>query len=202
MRTRRIAQLVAAVWAASGVAVSSASDLVEARPGAMVRVTTARGFDQAGLPAAEGCVDQQDASSPAGGTSVPAAGPTVLGRLVEIERDAITVLRESEKDRVRIPRSAITQLQVRTGHSRGRNALIGAGIGAAIGLTFALIEHSRCKGEWLCGVEFALPILTTPAGALVGVAIPGNRRWVDASSAAADGVSSHTGVQLAWSVTF
>ncbi len=181
MGTRRVGLFLTVFCAASWAGVSSPSDLVEARLGTTVRVTTAQAPD---VP------------------SPPAGGPTVLGTLVEIERDAITILRKSDNDRIRIPRTAIARLELRKGHTRGRNALIGAGIGAAIGLGWAVVEHSRCKGEFLCGVEFGLPILTTPAGALVGVAIPGNQRWVDASAPGVAVLSARPGVRLAWSVTF
>lgn len=150
-----------------------ASEFVEARPGAKVRVTAQAPGEVA-----------------------------ILGTLVELDRDTITVLRQSEKDRIRIRRATITRLEVKKGHTRGRNALIGAGLGATLGLGYAVIEHSRCKGEFLCGVEFALPILTTPAGALVGLAIPGNQRWVDASPAGIAVLPSRTGIRVAWSVRF
>jgi len=181
MRTRRVGQLLAVCFAVTWASVSSASDVVEPRLGKTVRVTTAQ---EAVL------------------TSPPPGELTVLGTLVEIENDAITILRSHDGHRVRIPRTAVARLQVRAGRTRGQNALIGSGIGLAIGLGVALIEHSRCKGEWLCGVEFALPVLTTPVGALVGVAIPGNRRWVDASTPSVAASPRHAGVRLAWAVTF
>jgi len=206
MGTRRVTQFVAVCFA-TGVGVSSASDVVEARLGATVRVTTVQATDAAGLPVARQGADPQAAPSPAPGASLPAGAPRVLlGTLVEMKRDAITVRRQSEKDRVRIPRTEIARLELRRGHTRGRNALIGTGIGAAIGLGWAVIEHSRCKREGdflgLCGLAFGIPILTTPAGALVGVAIPGNQRWIDASAPGVAMLPSRTSVRLAWSVTF
>lgn len=93
-------------------------------------------------------------------------------------------------------------MEVRKGRTRKRNALIGAGIGAAVGLGWAVIEHWRCQGKLLWGVEFMLPILTTPAGALAGFAIPANRRWVAASPAGHAALPSHSGVNAAWSFRF
>ena len=153
----------------------------KARLGTRVRVTTA--------PAA-------------GLTSPPTIGPAILGTLVGISKDTVTILRQSEKDRIQVPWSTIAKLELRKGHTRGRHALIGAGIAAAIGLVFALNEHSQCTGEFLCGIEFAVPVLIAPVGALVGVAVPGNQRWVDASPPSVAVVSSRRGVRLTWSVAF
>jgi hypothetical protein len=181
MRTRKVGQLWVVCIAVSWASTSSASDVVEARLGRTVRVTTAQDADV---------------------TSSPTGGPTVLGTLLEIEEDAITIVSKDNGHRLRIPRTAVARLEVRRGRTRGQNALIGTGIGLAIGLGVALIEHSRCKGEFLCGVEFALPILTTPAGALVGAAIPGDQRWVDASVPRLAAFPHRPGVRLAWAVTF
>lgn len=181
MRTRRVGQFLAACVAIAGASVSSASDVVEARPGRTVRVTTAQ---EAGVTPSSG------------------SGLAVLGTLLELEEDAITILRKDDGHRVRIPRGAVTRLEVRKGLTRKQNAAIGAGAGLLIGLGVALIEHSRCRGEFLCGVEFALPVLTVPAGALVGAAIPGNQRWVDAAAPGVAATLRRTGVRLAWAVTF
>jgi hypothetical protein len=124
----------------------------------------------------------------------------IEGRLVEIDKESITVLRQ--KERLRFRRDEIGRLEVQKGRTRGRNALLGAGIGLVVGLAWAAVENSRCQGEFLCGVEFAAyPILTVPAGALVGVAIPGNRRWVDGSAAGA-AMLPPAGVRVAWSIRF
>lgn len=175
-----------------------ASEVVEAQRGAKVRVTAQAPAELAGQPPTA----QRGVPSTGAERSLQTGELAILGTLVELDRDTITVLRQSEKDRIRIQRTTITRLEVKKGHTRGRNALIGAGIGAALGLGYAVIEHSRCKGEFLCGVEFALPILTTPAGALLGLAIPGNQRWVEASPAGIAVLPSRTGVRVAWSVRF
>jgi hypothetical protein len=161
---------------------SSGPSLGETRPGTKVRVTTVGPFETAAGPSVAG---------------------QVVGTLLAADQDAVTVLRRGEKDRVRIPRAAIRKLEVGNGGTRGRNALIGAGVGAAVGLTAALIEHSRCRGEFLCGVEFALPFLTTPLGALVGVAT-GGQRWVEASQprVAVSAMPVRRGIRVACSVTF
>jgi hypothetical protein len=186
MQSRAGAPFIAALLIGSPavVDVSSGSDVVEARPGAKVRITTVEP-----LQAVPG-----QSAAPEG---------IVVGTLVEGDGGAITVLRQTEKDRIRIPRTAIKRLEIGKGSTRGRNALIGAGIGAGIGLAWATVEHSRCKGEMLCGVEFALPVLTTPVGALVGLAT-GKQRWVDASPTpvAVSVLPARRGIGLACSVSF
>lgn len=194
MRTRVLAPFITVMLVVSPImtAVSLGSERAVARPGATVRVTTA----------------------PAGGHTAepPAAGPDgnlfpgggiVLGTLVDLDRDTITVLRRTEKDRIRIPRVEIARLEVAKGSTRGRRAWIGAAAGAAGGLVYAVIEHSRCQGELLCGVEFAVPILTTPAGALLGFAT-GGRRWVEAAptSSGVDALRPRRGIRVGWTITF
>ena len=187
MRRRAVTPFLAALLTSSPVLAgdSPGPEAGEARPRAKVRITTA-----APLEAAPG---------------QPAVPPgTIAGTLIDEDRDSMTVLRRGGKDRIRIPRAAIRKLEFGRGSTRGRNALIGAGVGAAVGLVGAAIEHSRCQGEWLCGVEFALPILTAPAGALVGLAT-GTQRWAEASPAAPLTLSilpARRGIQVACSVTF
>ena len=140
------------------------------------------------------------------GDAVRVTGPDkriVLGTLVDLDHDTITVLRRSEKDRIRISRVEIARLEVAKGSTRGRRAWIGAAAGTAAGLVYAVIEHSRCQGELLCGVEFAMPILTTPAGALLGFAT-GGRRWVEAAptSSAVAALPPRRGIRVAWTITF
>ena len=194
MRTRGLAPFISALLGVSPAvtAVSLASERVVARAGATVRVTTA-------LPT--GGTAQRPAAGQDG--DLPPSGRIVLGTLVDLARDTITVLRRTEKDRLRIPRAEIARLEVAKGSTRGRRALIGAAAGAAVGLGYAVIEHSRCQGEFLCGVEFALPILTTPAGALLGLAT-GGRRWVEAAPPSSGVVvlPAHRGIRVAWTITF
>ena len=136
MRSRAAAPFIAALLIGSPpvVGVTSGSDEVEARPGAKVRITTVEPI-QAGP----------------GQSAVPQG--VVVGTLLEGDGGAITVLLRTEKDHVRIPRTAIKRLEIGKGSTRGRNALIGAGIGAAIGLAWAAVEHSRCKGRGSAGAD-------------------------------------------------
>jgi len=194
MWTRGLAPFITAMLGISPAvtAVSLASERAVARPGATVRVTTAPAGGHAAEPPAAG----------PDGNLFPGGG-IVLGTLVDLDRDTITVLRRTEKDRIRIPRAEIERLEVAKGSTRGRRAWIGAAAGAAAGLVYAVIEHSRCQGEFLCGVEFAAPILTTPAGALLGFAT-GGRRWVEAAptSSGVDALPRRRGIRVGWTITF
>jgi hypothetical protein len=186
MRTRReVALRVTLLVIGPAVAgVSFASEPAEARPGARVRVTTG--------PSAQATSGQPGVQH-----------RTVIGTLLDADGDAITVLRRGGEDRVHIARTAIRRLEVARGRTRGRSTLIGAGIGAGVGLGVAVIEHHQCKGEFMCGVEFVLPVLTTPVGALVGFAA-GKQQWVNVSPMGG-GLSilpRRRGVQVAWVVRF
>lgn len=141
-----------------GAGALRAAEATDAKAGDVVKVRFA--------PDAEGVPDR-------------AANPqsTVVGTLAEIETDALVVA--GPAGRVRLPRAAIEDLQVKRGRSRGRAALIGAGVGAAVGLVVGGVATSRCRGEAFCGMEMFLPVLTVPAGALIG-ALAGGQRWVAA----------------------
>jgi hypothetical protein len=186
MRSRKVGLLATGLLTLSPfiVGISRASETAEARPGDKIRITASQ---REGTP----------------GQSLAEQQQTILGTLLELDKNTITVLRKAEQDRIRIQRSAIQKLEVGRGTTRGRNALIGAGVGAVIGLGWALVEHSRCKGEWLCGVEFALPLLTTPAGSLIGLAT-GKQRWIEARPmpSAASVLPARRGIRVAWSFTF
>jgi hypothetical protein len=173
MKRRAPAAVIVVVALLAEARVALPSEVIEARPGATVRVTTG--------PVAEGAV---------------------VGQLVEFDRDTITLAAGSARTRIRIPRASITRMEVKKGGARGRHAAIGALIGLGVGLGLAAIEHSQCKGEWLCGTEFAAyPLVAVPAGALIGVAIPGNRRWVDAASPPLAAQPS-AGLRIGWTIRF
>jgi hypothetical protein len=172
MKKRAPAAVIVVVTLLAQARVALPSEVVEARPGATMRVTTG--------PMVEGAV---------------------VGRLVESDHDTITLDAGSARTRIRIPRASITRMEVKKGRGRGDHAVIGALIGLGVGLGLAAIEHSQCKGEWLCGTEFALPLLTVPVGGLIGVAIPGNRRWVEATSPPLAARAS-AGLRIGWTVRF
>jgi len=105
----------------------------------------------------------------------------IVGKLLVADADYLTLAAEG-RGSMRVPRTAVERLEVSRGRSRGKPALIGAGIGAVVGLAWGVIEHSRCesRGEWFCDLAYGFPVLTVPAGALVGLAI-GRERWVETS---------------------
>lgn len=143
-----------------GAGAPRAAEAAEVRTGDVVKVRFA--------PDAEGVPDR---------AAAPQA--TIVGTLAEIEADALVVA--APAGRVRLPRAAIEDLQVKRGRSRGHAALIGAGVGAAVGLVIGGVATSRCSGESFCGLEMFLPVLTAPAGALIG-ALAGGQRWVAAEA--------------------
>src|SRR5438093_2173456 len=99
MEKGRVARVViVALTLPAWVGVSRASELAEARPGAKVRVTTAQA---PGVVAGQPPTAQGGVPSTGPGRSLSTADLAILGTLVELDRDTITVLRQSEKDRIR-----------------------------------------------------------------------------------------------------
>ena len=81
-----------------------------------------------------------------------------------------------------IPCDRIEHVSISRGkRSRGRGALIGAGLGAAVGVIVGFASGDDPEDEWfaleakekatVCGVVFGL------AGALVGVVVPPGEKW-------------------------
>ena len=107
----------------------------------------------------------------------------IVGKLVATDAEHLTVA-AAGKPSVRVPRTAVQRLQVSRGRSRGKAALIGAGVGAVVGLAWGAIEHSRCEssGEGMCDLAYGIPVMTVPVCALVGLAV-GKERWVETSPA-------------------
>jgi hypothetical protein len=81
-----------------------------------------------------------------------------------------------------VPREAIERLEVSQGRrSRGRGALIGAGLAAAAGLATTAIWSATCgSDECQIGTGFGLFLYTPLAmmtGAGIGAAVPPGERW-------------------------
>jgi hypothetical protein len=134
-------------------------------------------------------------------SAIEARETRLVGTLSEFDSDTISILR-SKRHPVRIPRAQIVRLEV-GGNTRDRNAGRGAIIGALFGFAWAAVEHSRCKGQVFCGLEFGLPLLTTPVGAIVGLTT-GTRTWTDVPLPASGGALAPTrrGYQVAVSIRF
>ncbi len=85
-----------------------------------------------------------------------------------------------------VPLRRIQRVEFSAGKTRIKSsALIGAGVGAAVGLLMGTLQRSDCnaKGGWICDAYIpGMMILTTPAGALVG-GILGSNEWHDYSPA-------------------
>jgi hypothetical protein len=108
----------------------------------------------------------------------------IVGMLATADGDELSVLVAPDEAAVRMPRVAVERLEVSRGRARGKATLIGAGIGAAFGVVVGVISHEQCQSEagddgW-CDLAWSFPMVTTPAGALLGLAI-GKERWVQAS---------------------
>src|SRR5262249_19771097 len=97
----------------------------------------------------------------------------VQGGLQSVTDDSLVVTMAGSNRTV--ARATITRIAVKGESHRGRNALIGMGVGAGVGLAAgASVDHS-CRGDCLLGNNLG-KIVFTPLGALlglgVGVAIP------------------------------
>jgi hypothetical protein len=90
--------------------------------------------------------------------------------------DADALVMTTASGQQRLARATVVRVSVKKPGHRGRNTLIGLGIGAAAGLTLGAVADARCTGK--C-IEGNMPLgkeIGTPFGALIGaiigVAIP------------------------------
>ena len=153
------------------------------RPGLTVVVLAVAQIALAGEPLAEGARIRLRPTGAvvATGALSRSANDWIVGTVVAIDANTVTLTTDGKHVRVSIPRASVSQLQASHGKSRGKSALIGAAVGAGIGLAVGTLVVASCKGNCI-GVEgaFALPILTAPLGALQGLAVA-SERWVDAA---------------------
>lgn len=104
------------------------------------------------------------------------------GRIASVDREAITVDLNAYQ-RVTVPVRTVERVQVAAGrHSRGRGALIGAGIGALVVGGISGIGLAACdKDSWECVGPAAALVYVTPlaagAGAAIGALVPPGERW-------------------------
>jgi hypothetical protein len=144
--------------------------------GAKVRVKIA------GELADDGSVTQSDGSQ------------SIVARFLAMEADHLILAVDSTSKSIRLPKAAVTELEISRGRSQLKGALIGAGIGGLVGLVWGSVERSRCLSkptQFLCGLSFIGPMaVASPAGALVGAMI-GKPQWAKVSPTAfAPGASS------------
>jgi hypothetical protein len=132
----------------------------------------------------------------------------VVGTLLIDAADSIVVLRPG--DSIRIARDDIRKLEVAKGSTRPRNALIGAAIGAGVGLLWLAINYgSGCHCELdLCrcisgDAYLGITVLAAPIGAVVGFAT-GGTKWLEVAQTpvALSARPARRGVRLEVTVTF
>lgn len=104
---------------------------------------------------------------------VTAGSRTVRGKIDRITDDTLVVT--SGKGPEMFTQQEVTRVSVGTVGHRGRNTLIGLGVGAGVGLGIgAAVDAQPCKG--FCIFPNAGKVVFTPLGAIVGtlagVAIP------------------------------
>ena len=110
---------------------------------------------------------------PAGSEIRIATGPrTVRGKIDRITDDALTVT--SAKGQEMFTQQEVSRVWVKKPGHRKRNALIGLGVGAGVGLAFGIAALS-CKGFGCIGasaVEIGAPLAFGVVGTAVGAVIP------------------------------
>ena len=126
----------------------------------------------------------------------------LAGAVVVLDADTLVLKTDRSAKTVAIPRAAIAALNVSTGKSRERGALIGAAIGFVAGnLYFKVINPPdyRCIAEREGGdcdtlfFFFRDGITGAPFGALAGLLLFAEDRWEPVSLALSVGFSPHGG---------
>ncbi len=114
--------------------------------------------------------------------TVPTGGGQLVGTVLALDDNNLTLQVLGKTDTKVLLRDDITQLEVSAGRrSRGRGALIGAGIGAGAGGLMGLASGSDDANSFFrfTAGEKALiaAIFFAPIGALIGVAVHPAERW-------------------------
>jgi hypothetical protein len=104
-------------------------------------------------------------------------GQKIRGEFQSASVDSLVV--STAKSSQTISRAMIVRVSAKGKSHRARNAVIGIGAGAAVGLTVGAITDSSCpaNGCLIVRKNFGKEVLT-PIGGLVGVLIP-TGRWRD-----------------------
>lgn len=123
----------------------------------------------------------------AAGTRVRVSTPQgrLVGSYVEHRGDAIVLAREEEgrTRTVDVALADVSRVEVSQGRGgRGKGAKIGALVGVGAAVVIGALAGESCSGdEMLCfdhGTTGVMAgILTIPAGALIGLAIPPGEKW-------------------------
>jgi hypothetical protein len=126
----------------------------------------------------------------------------LTGRLVGGDADHLTVVADGREGTIRVPRSAVTRLEVSLGRSREDGAVIGAGVGLLAGLVLGAVQHGACDPErQMCDLAWLTPVLTVPLGAGIGIAA-GTEEWTPASPAHVAATPRRDGMRVALSIRF
>jgi len=129
----------------------------------------------------------------------------IVGTLLTIDPDYLTVAAQGRPAaRTRVPRTAVTDLEISRGRSRGKGALIGAGIGAVVGLGWGALVYSGVRSTGRGELGFVAPVMVpVPVGIIVGLAI-GKERWAKMSPTTLDLAVMPVGggIRIAGSVKF
>lgn len=96
-------------------------------------------------------------------------GKRYRGQFTFVNDDALVMTTASGEQR--LTRAAVSRVSVKKPGHRGRNTLIGLGIGAAAGLTLGAVADSRCTGNCIEGNRPLGKEVGTPLGALIGTLI-------------------------------
>lgn len=116
---------------------------------------------------------------------VAKAGTRLEGSLQSLDENRLVLGRNPGSQPVTVPRAAIARLDVRErASSRGKAALIGAGVGLVAGVSIGLASgNDECDPFfknlcWSAGQKAAIySLLTVPAGALLGLAFGHGSKW-------------------------
>jgi len=96
-------------------------------------------------------------------------GKSFRGQLQSAADDSLIMVAASSQQT--LPRPQIAKIATKGASHRGRNALIGLGVGAGAGLVGGAIEdHSSCGGRCWFGNDLGKAIYT-PLGAIVGTIV-------------------------------
>jgi hypothetical protein len=116
-------------------------------------------------------------------TAPTVSGKRLVGTLLSMDEEILTLGDQKGKGVIEVPRSAITRMEVsRRASRRGKGAGIGAlvGLGAAVAIGVAAGEDCS-RNEWLCfdrpSMVLMSSILTIPAGILIGLTAAPGEKW-------------------------
>lgn len=138
--------------AGPGAMADDADDVVQLRTGARVRVT------------------------------VLAQRKGVIGKALALDDTSLTLETEGGADTLLLRRDDVTSVATSAGRrSRGKSALMGAGVCAGVGLVVGLASGDDPKSSFISMTApqkgLVLGILLAPVGALIGLALPPAERW-------------------------